>query len=151
MTEPLTELQRQRNNIAEVRARLNSKPKPVIKPAVVAATPTEAPAPAPEIPSLKLREGISVKKIQVLSAKTFGVSTAIILGKSRRGEFTIARHVAMYFCRKLTPATNGVLGLAFGGRDGTTLRHAERRINKMRVANPEFDQKLIELERQILS
>lgn len=151
MTEPLTELQRQRKNIAEVRARLNPKPKPVFKPAVVAAPPAEAPAPAPEIPPLTLGEGPSIKRIQVLSAKTFGVTVAIILGKSRRGEFTIARHVAMYFCRKLTPATNGVLGLAFGGKDGATLRHAERRISKMRATKPDFDQKLIELERQILS
>ena len=43
----------------------------------------------------------------------------------------IARQIAMYLCRELTDLSLPKIGQEFGGRDQTTVMHAERKIRQL--------------------
>ena len=42
-----------------------------------------------------------------------------------------ARQIAMYLCRELTDLSLPKIGQAFGGRDHTTVMHADRKIREL--------------------
>jgi chromosomal replication initiator protein len=54
-----------------------------------------------------------------------------LLGPSRSRPLVTARQVAMYLCRELTPLSLPKIGEAFGGRDHTTVMHADSKIRKL--------------------
>ncbi|HEX9711831.1 MAG TPA: chromosomal replication initiator protein DnaA [Actinomycetota bacterium] len=58
----------------------------------------------------------------------FGMSRADLLGPSRSRPLVQARQVAMYLCRELTPLSLPKIGDAFGGRDHTTVLHADSKV-----------------------
>jgi chromosomal replication initiator protein len=58
----------------------------------------------------------------------FSVTRDELLGPSRSRPLVTARQVAMYLCRELTPLSLPKIGEAFGGRDHTTVMHAESKI-----------------------
>jgi chromosomal replication initiator protein len=58
----------------------------------------------------------------------FGISIDDLIGSSRSRTLVTARQIAMYLCRDLSlPA----IGQSFGGRDHTTVMHAERKIRQL--------------------
>ena len=58
----------------------------------------------------------------------FGVTVEDLHGSSRSRVLVNARQIAMYLCRELTELSLPKIGQAFGGRDHTTVMHAERKI-----------------------
>ncbi len=64
------------------------------------------------------------------SADFFGVSINDLCGPSRTRSLVQARQVAMYLCRELTDLSLPNIGRQFGGRDHTTVMHAEKKILK---------------------
>ena len=60
----------------------------------------------------------------------FDLTVDELVGKGRTKRFVQARQIAMYLCRELTDLSLPKLGQAFGGRDHTTVMHAERRIRE---------------------
>ena len=58
----------------------------------------------------------------------FQISKAELCGTSRSRTLVNARQIAMYLCRELTELSLPKIGQAFGGRDHTTVMHAERKI-----------------------
>ena len=60
----------------------------------------------------------------------FDLTVDELVGKGRTKRFVQARQIAMYLCRELTDLSLTKLGQAFGGRDHTTVMHAERRIRE---------------------
>jgi chromosomal replication initiator protein len=54
-----------------------------------------------------------------------------LLGPSRSRPLVNARQVAMYLCREMTPLSLPKIGEAFGGRDHTTVMHADSKIRKL--------------------
>ena len=51
-----------------------------------------------------------------------------LTGASRSRVLVTARQIAMYLCRELTDLSLPKIGQSFGGRDHTTVMHAERKI-----------------------
>ena len=60
----------------------------------------------------------------------FDLTVDELVGKGRTKRFVQARQIAMYLCRELTDLSLPKLGQACGGRDHTTVMHAERRIRE---------------------
>jgi chromosomal replication initiator protein len=58
----------------------------------------------------------------------FGIAREELLGPGRSRPLVAARQVAMYLCRELTPLSLPKIGDAFGGRDHTTVLHADSKI-----------------------
>jgi chromosomal replication initiator protein len=65
------------------------------------------------------------------AAAYFGVSMDDLTGASRSRVLVTARQIAMYLCRELTDLSLPKIGQAFGGRDHTTVMHADRKIRQL--------------------
>lgn len=59
-------------------------------------------------------------------ADVTGYTTADIVGPNRLSELAIARQVAAYLMREMTPSSMPEIGQTLGGRDHTTILHACR-------------------------
>jgi len=71
---------------------------------------------------------ISNSTIIGATASYFGLTVEDLCGSSRSRVLVNARQIAMYLCRELTDQSLPKIGQAFGGRDHTTVMHAERKI-----------------------
>jgi chromosomal replication initiator protein len=71
---------------------------------------------------------ISVGMIQEEVAEFFGFSIEELCSPSRSRQLTTARQIAMYLVRELTALSLPAIGKAFGGRDHTTVIHANKKI-----------------------
>jgi chromosomal replication initiator protein len=69
--------------------------------------------------------------IMTQAAVYFGVSMDDLTGASRSRVLVTARQIAMYLCRELTDLSLPKIGQAFGGRDHTTVMHADRKIRQL--------------------
>lgn len=73
---------------------------------------------------------IAASYIMDTTAAYFDVSVDELCGPSRSRSLVTARQVAMYLCRELTELSLPKIGQLFGGRDHTTVMHAERKIRE---------------------
>ena len=78
-------------------------------------------------------EGPEITAAQIMSvvASYFGVTIDDLCGSSRSRVLVTARQIAMYLCRELTDLSLPKIGQAFGGRDHTTVMHADRKIRQL--------------------
>jgi chromosomal replication initiator protein len=60
----------------------------------------------------------------------FGLTIEDLCGGSRSRVLVTARQIAMYLCRELTDLSLPKIGQQFGGRDHTTVMHANRKITE---------------------
>jgi chromosomal replication initiator protein len=79
----------------------------------------------------------AIERIQALTAETFGLSPADLVGPGRAPRLAWARQVAMYLARRHTDATLPAIGARFGGRNHTTVLHACRRATQRLAGDPE--------------
>jgi chromosomal replication initiator protein len=82
------------------------------------------------IPESGKNTEVTVDQIMQATADYFGVQAADLKGNSRSRVLVNARQVAMYLCRELTDMSLPRIGQAFGGRDHTTVMHANKKIRK---------------------
>ncbi|WP_270116649.1 chromosomal replication initiator protein DnaA [Glycomyces algeriensis] len=82
------------------------------------------------IPESGKNTEVTVDQIMQATADYFGVASADLKGNSRSRVLVNARQVAMYLCRELTDMSLPRIGQAFGGRDHTTVMHANKKIRK---------------------
>lgn len=94
--------------------------------------------------SLQNRQ-ISLVQIQKTTSDYYGVRLSDIFDRSRKANIVKARHVAMYLSKKMTSNSLQEIGEAFGGRDHTTVMHANNKIEDLIKTN-----KLLERELKIL-
>jgi chromosomal replication initiator protein len=66
--------------------------------------------------------------IMAATAEYFGLTMEDLCGSSRSRMLVSARQIAMYLCRELTDLSLPKIGQMFGGRDHTTVIHADRKI-----------------------
>lgn len=74
---------------------------------------------------------ITAPLIIAQTAAYFGLSIEELTGPSRGRHLVMARQIAMYLCRELTPLSLPKIGAQFGNRDHTTVMYADRKINKL--------------------
>lgn len=74
---------------------------------------------------------ITTAQIMTTTAAYFGVSVDDLCSTSRSRVLVTARQIAMYLCRELTDLSLPKIGQAFGGRDHTTVMHADRKIRQL--------------------
>ncbi len=66
--------------------------------------------------------------IMAATADYFNLTMEDLCGSSRSRMLVTARQIAMYLCRELTDMSLPKIGQMFGGRDHTTVIHADRKI-----------------------
>ncbi len=76
----------------------------------------------------KPRGPISVARIQQAVAETYGVPVEKMKARGRASQIAHARQIAMFLSRELTHLSLAQIGEHFGGRDHTTVLHAQRKI-----------------------
>jgi chromosomal replication initiator protein len=74
---------------------------------------------------------ITASTIMAQTAMYFGITLEDLCGTSRSRILVTARQIAMYLCRELTDLSLPKIGQAFGGRDHTTVMHADRKIRSL--------------------
>ncbi|MET7875497.1 chromosomal replication initiator protein DnaA [Micromonospora sp. DT68] len=92
---------------------------------------------------------ITADQIMVSTADYFGVSLEDLRGQSRSRVLVNARQVAMYLCRELTELSLPRIGQAFGGRDHTTVMHADRKIRQQMAERRSLYNQIAELTNRI--
>jgi chromosomal replication initiator protein len=81
------------------------------------------------IPDSQVPE-ISASTIMAVTAEFFSVSIDDLCGPGKTKALAQARQISMYLCRELTDLSLPKIGQTFGGRDHTTVMHAEKKIRK---------------------
>jgi len=74
---------------------------------------------------------ITASLIMTQTASYFGVTMDDLTGASRSRVLVTARQIAMYLCRELTDLSLPKIGQQFGGRDHTTVMHADRKVRQL--------------------
>ena len=74
---------------------------------------------------------ITAPTIMAQTASYFSLSLEDLCGTSRSRALVNARQIAMYLCRELTELSLPKIGQTFGGRDHTTVMHADRKIREL--------------------
>ena len=75
---------------------------------------------------------ITIEQIQKITANYYKVRVSDILSSKRDKKNTLPRHMAMALCKDLTNNSLPSIGDGFGGRDHTTVLHANKKIKKLR-------------------
>ncbi|AHH93378.1 chromosomal replication initiator protein [Kutzneria viridogrisea] len=73
---------------------------------------------------------ITAPTIMAVTAEFFGVSIDDLCGPGKTKALAQARQISMYLCRELTDLSLPKIGQTFGGRDHTTVMHADKKIRK---------------------
>jgi chromosomal replication initiator protein len=95
------------------------------------------------------RPEITATTIMAVTSEYFGVSLDDLTGGSRTRVLVQARQIAMYLCRELTELSLPKIGQTFGGRDHTTVMHAERKIRSLMTERRNVYNQITELTSRI--
>ena len=90
---------------------------------------------------------LTIDEIQRKVAEHYRLKMTDLLSARRAREVARPRQVAMYLAKKLTPRSLPEIGRRFGGRDHTTVMHAVKRIEELRVTDREIDADVSHLTR----
>jgi chromosomal replication initiator protein len=92
---------------------------------------------------------ITASTIMGQTASYFGLSIDDLCGTSRSRVLVTARQIAMYLCRELTELSLPKIGQQFGGRDHTTVMHADRKIRSLMAERRSIYNQVTELTNRI--
>jgi len=94
---------------------------------------------------------ITANLIMTQTASYFGITMDDLTGASRSRVLVEARQIAMYLCRELTDLSLPKIGQQFGGRDHTTVMHADRKIRQLIAERRSLYNKVSDLTARIKS
>ena len=84
---------------------------------------------------------ITASTIMGVTAEFFGVTMDELCGPGKTKALAQSRQIAMYLCRELTDLSLPRIGQTFGGRDHTTVMHADKKIrNEIAQRRKTFEQ-----------
>lgn len=88
---------------------------------------------------------IDAKIIQKEVANFFHLRVSDLKSKDRNRNIVAARHIAMFLCRELTDISLPEIGKCFGGKDHTSVIHANKKINSQIKKDPDMSHKINQL------
>jgi chromosomal replication initiator protein len=96
-------------------------------------------------------EGTKVTPSMILgqTADYFGLTIDALRSADRSRALVNARQIAMYLCRELTDLSLPKIGQQFGGRDHTTVMHADRKIREQMAERRSTYMQVTELTNRI--
>ena len=92
---------------------------------------------------------ITAGTIMAQTATYFSLSIEDLCGSNRSRVLVNARQIAMYLCRELTELSLPKIGQSFGGRDHTTVMHADRKIRQLMAERRSIYNQVTELTNRI--
>ena len=94
----------------------------------------------------KQKRNIGIEKILNTVTKHYGVQLSQLHSKRKLRSITLPRQVAMHLARKFTNLSLGEIGGYMGGRDHTTVMHADDKIKKLKALDRNISSALRKLE-----
>ena len=92
---------------------------------------------------------ITAATIMAQTAKYFAMTMEELCGPAALAGLVNARQIAMYLCRELTELSLPQIGQQFGGKDHTTVMHAEKKIRKLMAEKRPIYNQVTELTTRI--
>lgn len=92
---------------------------------------------------------ITPKLIVHTVCEYFGVTEMDILGKRKNREVVIPRQITMYLLRRMTELTHAKVGEMLGGRDHSTVMHADEKISKQMLKDSELQNMVNDIMQRI--
>jgi chromosomal replication initiator protein len=93
---------------------------------------------------------VNIEKILSSVAVAFDVSLSQVQSRTRTRTVALARQVAMYLARRNTRLSLQEIGGYIGGRDHSTVIHAEERVKAIKSKDPEFSNQIDDIETRLL-
>jgi len=90
---------------------------------------------------------VTVDEIQRQVADYFNLKLSDLLSARRARHVARSRQVAMYLCKQLTTKSLPSIGRKFGGRHHTTVMHAVKRVDELRLTDSVLEEDILHLER----
>ncbi len=97
----------------------------------------------------KQKRNIGIEKILNTVTKHYGVQLSQLHSKRKLKSITLPRQIAMHLARKLTNLSLGEIGGYMGGRDHTTVMHADDKIKKLKSLDRNMSSTLRKLENSL--
>lgn len=95
------------------------------------------------------RPRITIEEIQRSVCAHFRLDKSDMVSKRRLRSVARPRQIAMYLAKELTPRSYPEIGRRFGGRDHSTVIHAVRVIENLRVSDSEVDADIAAIRRAL--
>ncbi|UNU44837.1 chromosomal replication initiator protein DnaA [Sphingopyxis sp. YF1] len=95
------------------------------------------------------RPRITIDEIQRAVCAHYKLDKSEMASKRRVRAIARPRQVAMYLAKELTPRSYPEIGRRFGGRDHSTVIHAVRTVEALRVADGELDAEIAAIRRSL--
>ncbi len=84
------------------------------------------------------RVNLTIEEIQRIVCEFLTIDENDVRGRTRKREIVRARQIAMYFCKQRTQHSLKTIGLHFGGRDHSTVIHANKTVEDYLETDPQF-------------
>ncbi len=98
----------------------------------------------------KERKYIGIEDILHTVTKHFGVQLSQLHSKRKFKSITLPRQVAMHLARKLTRLSLEEIGGYMGGRDHTTVMHADEKIKNLKRVDRNVSATLRKMEKELI-
>jgi chromosomal replication initiator protein len=92
---------------------------------------------------------LTIDEIQRIVCEYMDIEEDRVRGKTRKREVVRARQIAMYFCKQFTQNSLKTIGLHFGGRDHSTVIHANNTVEDQMETDDQFRNTVEDIERKI--
>ena len=92
---------------------------------------------------------LTIEEIQRIVCDYLDIEEDLVRAKTRKREVVRARQIAMYYSKQLTQHSLKTIGLHFGGRDHSTVIHANNTVEDQMETDDQFHQMVEEIGRKI--
>jgi chromosomal replication initiator protein len=93
----------------------------------------------------------SIDRVQDIVARRWGVTPEGLRSKARIKSLTVPRQIAMYLARELLQMQLVEIGLAFGGRDHSTVIHSVEKVQKQLQRDRAFRERVESARQELLA